>query len=139
MLLDILITLLIAMLSGLGVGSAGLLVTFLVLVREVPQITAQSSNLVFFLFSSGAALLIHVFRTPLLGKFLLLLIPTGLIGSLLGVSLAGAMPEALLRRLFGVLLILLGSLGLFAKKKEKQAAEKNADKQKEQKGTRKKS
>ena len=119
MLLDILITLLIAILSGLGVGSAGLLVTYLVLVREVPQITAQSSNLVFFLFSSGAALLIHAFHTPLLGKSLIFLIPAGLLGSIFGVALAGALPEELLRQLFGVLLILLGTLGLFRKKRGK--------------------
>ena len=116
MLLDVLITLLIAMLSGLGVGSAGLLVTYLVLVRKLPQLTAQSSNLVFFLFSSGAALLIHAFRTPLLGKSLLWLIPAGLLGSIFGASLAGILPEALLRQLFGGLLILLGILGLFRKK-----------------------
>ena len=125
MLLDVLITLAIATLSGLGVGSAGLLVTFLVLVREVPQITAQSSNLVFFLFSSGSALLIHAFRTPLLGKFLFFLIPAGLLGSIFGVALAGALPETLLRQIFGVLLILLGLLGLFRKKqKNKQQKEK---------------
>ncbi len=132
MLLDVLITLLIAILSGLGVGSAGLLVTFLVLVREVPQITAQSSNLVFFLFSSGAALLIHMFRTPLLGKSLLLLIPAGLFGSILGVSLAGMLPEALLRQLFGALLILLGIFGLLSKKQEKNARSGNANKEKKQ-------
>ena len=137
--LDILITLLIATLSGLGVGSAGLLVTFLVLVRNVPQITAQSSNLVFFLFSSGAALLIHAFRTPLLGKMLLFLIPTGLIGSLLGVSLAGLLPEVLLRRLFGILLILLGSLGLLPRKKKNKQQKENGDSREQKRDAAKKS
>ena len=51
----------VAILSGLGVGSAGLLVVFLTAVLQVPQLTAQGMNLVFFLFSSGSALTVHLF------------------------------------------------------------------------------
>lgn len=118
MVLTVTITFLVAVLSGLGVGSAGLLVTWLVFVEKVPQITAQGLNLLFFLFSSGAALLLHTLRTPLLWKSLLFLIPAGILGSLLGVRLASALPQELLRRLFGVLLILAGGSGLFSKGKK---------------------
>lgn len=102
----------VAILSGLGVGSAGLLVIFLTLVEQVPQLTAQGLNLVFFLFSSGAALTVHLLRTPLLFACILLLIPGGLLGSFLGTSLAHLLPEAILRRLFGLLLIASGAMGL---------------------------
>ena len=107
-----------AVLSGLGVGSAGLFAAYLVFVKKMPQIAAQGLNLLFFLFSSAAALAVHIFRTPLLYKCLLFLIPFGLLGSFFGAYLAAVLPQALLRRLFGVFLILSGALALFARKKE---------------------
>ncbi|MBQ3482840.1 MAG: TSUP family transporter [Clostridia bacterium] len=110
--LTVLIAFLVAILSGLGVGSAGLLVIFLTLVEQLPQLTAQGLNLVFFLFSSGAALTVHLLRTPLLFGCIVLLLPGGLLGSFLGTSLAHLLPEVLLRRLFGLLLIASGAAGL---------------------------
>ena len=49
------VTLIVALLAGLGVGSAGLFMTWLTLVEKVPQLTAQGINLIFFIFSSGSA------------------------------------------------------------------------------------
>ena len=51
MLLDIIVSFAIALLSGLGVGSGGLLVIYLTLYAGTPQLQAQGVNLVFFLFS----------------------------------------------------------------------------------------
>lgn len=107
----------VAILSGLGVGSAGLLVVYLTAIEHQAQLTAQGLNLLFFLFSSGAALTVHLLRTPLLFGCILLLLPGGVAGSLLGTALAHRLPEALLRRLFGLLLILSGAAGLFRKGK----------------------
>ncbi|MBE6555271.1 MAG: sulfite exporter TauE/SafE family protein [Ruminococcaceae bacterium] len=117
MLLLPIVSFFIAILSGLGVGSAGLLVTWLTLIEGMPQITAQGMNLIFFLCSSGVALPVHLFRTPPLWGAVLLLLPTGVLGSLLGGFLAPLLPQAILRRLFGFLLIAAGSLGLLSGKK----------------------
>ena len=106
-----------AILSGMGVGSAGLFVTFLVLVQGTPQLTAQALNLLFFLFSCGAALCVHLFRTPPFWGLLLLLIPTGLLGAIYGSALAVCLPQDLLRKLFGGFLLISGILGLFSKRK----------------------
>lgn len=111
------VTFFVALLSGLGVGSAGLLVTWLTVVEHVPQITAQGINLIFFIFSSGTALAIHIFRTPLLWQALPLLLIMGVCGSFLGVWIAAALPQAILRRIFGCMLILSGAIGLFSRKK----------------------
>ncbi len=107
----------VAILSGLGVGSAGLLVVFLTAVEHLPQLTAQGLNLLFFLFSSGASLIVHMLRIPLLLGCILLLLPGGILGTFLGTAAAHILPQALLRRLFGILLILSGSLGLLKKSK----------------------
>ena len=113
-----LVAFLVAVLSGLGVGSAGLLVVFMTTAMQMPQLTAQGLNLIFFLFSSGAALTVHLLRTPLLFGCVLLLLPGGFLGSYLGAVLAHAIPQALLRRLFGGLLIVAGLSGLLGKKKD---------------------
>ena len=102
----------LSVLSGMGVGSAGLLVTFLTVAYQTPQLTAQGINLIYFIFSAGAALVLHVFRTPLLWKCVFILLPAGVLGSLAGGRLALVLPEALLRRLFGWVLIAVGSIGV---------------------------
>ena len=111
------VSFLVAILSGLGVGSAGLLTVYLTLVLGLPQLTAQGLNLLFFLFSSGTALLVHLARTPLLLSAVLLLLSGGFVGAFFGTRLAIFLPEELLQRLFGGLLILSGAIGLFRKGK----------------------
>ena len=108
---------LIAVLSGLGVGSAGLFVILLTLGDGMPQLAAQGLNLIFFLFSSGAALILHFLRTPPVFGVVLLLIAGGIGGSLVGSSVAALLPRAVLRRCFGGLLILSGALGIFGGKR----------------------
>ena len=111
------VTFAVALLSGMGVGSAGLLVLYLTFVQNLPQLTAQGINLLFFPFSSGAALFVHLFRTPPIWGLLLLLIPAGFLGAWGGTALALYLPQALLRKLFGGLLVLSGTLRLFGKEK----------------------
>ena len=103
---------LLAALSGMGVGGGGLFVVFLSLFSDLPQITIQGINLLFFIFSSGAAVLIHVSRRKIFGKAVLTMIVFGILGSLLGSALAGIAPAALLRRTFGIMLVATGILGI---------------------------
>lgn len=107
-----------AVLSGMGVGSAGLLVVFLTFAQGLPQHTAQGVNLIFFVLCAGAALAVHVKRTPPFWGLVLLLVPTGLLGAWVGASVARDLPRALLRRLFGWFLLCSSLLGLFQKKDE---------------------
>ncbi len=115
--LTVLVSFAVALLAGMGVGSAGLLVLFLTFVKNIPQLKAQGLNLLFFLFSSGAALLVHLRCTPPFLGLLLLLVPTGLLGAWGGTALALYLPQALLRRIFGCFLLMSGTLGILAKKK----------------------
>ena len=110
--MDAIVFLLLALLAGLGVGSAGLPVVYLTLVRDVPQLTAQGSALCFFVLSSGASLLLQLLRESV-DRVVLLLIPMGLLGAWLGSRLAVSLPTALLRTIFGIFLLVTGALGLF--------------------------
>ena len=105
----------VALLSGLGIGSAGLPVLYFTLVQKLPQLTAQSLNLLFFLCSSGTALLVHLLHTKLLWGAILLILPAGIVGALCGTALASLVPQEILRTLFGIFLIVTGGLGLFKK------------------------
>ncbi len=103
---------LIATLSGLGVGSAGLLVVWLVAVEELPQLTAQGLNLYFFLFSSSASLLVHLCRRKILWGVVLIMMAFGIVGALIGANLAGRADPSLLRQLFGFMLLAAGGISL---------------------------
>ena len=115
--LTAIVCLAVGILSGMGVGSAGLLVVYLTWVEHLPQLTAQGLNLFFFLFSSGTSLVVHLLRTPLLYTCILLLLIGGIPGALLGSSLALHLPGDMLRRLFGWMLIASGSIALFKRKR----------------------
>ncbi len=115
--LDIFASFSIAVLSGMGIGSGGLFVIYLTLVSGAPQLAAQGMNLLFFLFSSGAALLYHLLRRRIFWNAVLLLTLTGIGGSLLGSLVAGLLPVALIKKLFGVMLMTSGAVALFQKKR----------------------
>lgn len=110
---DILVALAIALLSGMGVGSAGLLVVWLTAMDAVPQLTAQVINLFFFIFASGASMLVHLRRRRIYFGLCALMIPSGVIGALLGTNLAQKLDGGLLRHMFGAMLLVCGMLGLW--------------------------
>ena len=108
--LDIIVFFLIAALSGMGVGSAGLLVVWLTAFDTVPQLAAQGLNLFFFLFSSSASLLIHVARRKIFWGAIGIMTATGAVGALVGSMIAASFDPSLLARLFGGMLLVSGAL-----------------------------
>ena len=102
----------IAALSGMGVGGGGLFVIYLALLTDTPQLAAQGMNLLFFLFSAGASMTVHVRARRLYGTVILLMAATGIAGALLGTWLSAFVNQALLRKLFGVMLTVSGLLVL---------------------------
>ncbi len=115
MILSFLIPFAVAALSGLGVGGGGLFMIYLTLFTDTPQLLAQGSNLLFFLFSSSAALCIHVSQRRLYPMLILLLAVSGLGGALLGTLIAEHLDGLLLRRIFGIMLV---NTGIFPLKKK---------------------
>ena len=106
--LDAVAAFLVGGLSGMGIGGGTLLVIFLTLVRNVPQLQTQGTNLLFFLFSAGAALPIHLRRRKLPLREVALAAAAAVPASLGGFFLAGNLPEDTVRMLFAVLLLLSG-------------------------------
>ncbi|MBQ2767944.1 MAG: sulfite exporter TauE/SafE family protein [Clostridia bacterium] len=116
--LDLIAATAIAVLSGMGVGSGGLLVIYLTLIRDVPQLSAQGINLLFYLCSAGGSLAVHLRRRHLRFPLIALLAGAGLVGAYLGSSLSSRLDPALLRRLFGGMLLISGSIVLAQREKQ---------------------
>ncbi len=92
-------------LASWGVGGGTLLLIVLTLLLDVPQRTAQSINLLFFLPTAAAALLVHRKHGFLRKDLLRRLIPTGSVFAALTAFLAPRLDTDLLRRPFGILLL----------------------------------
>ena len=107
---QITVSFVIAALSGMGVGGGGLFVIYLSLMGDTPQLAAQGMNLLFFLFSAGASVLVHLNRRRIFGTVILLMATAGVAGSLIGTALTPHVSEGLLRKSFGFLLIVGGIL-----------------------------
>ena len=107
-----------AILAGLGVGGGGLLVIYLVFVLGTDQLQAQGINLVFYLFASAAALVIHCRKRQIDWKSAAICAAFGIVGSLVGVKLAAVIDPLWIRKAFGVFLLLSGVWGLFGVDKE---------------------
>ena len=110
--IDILAAFLIAVLSGMGIGSGGLFVIYLTLVSQTPQLTAQGINLMFFLFSSGSALMIHLQKRKILWGAVLVMTAGGVFGAILGSFVAGILTVSTIRRIFGGMLLVSGVVAL---------------------------
>ena len=102
----------ISILTGLGVGSGGLMVIYLALFTDTPQLMAQGINLLFFIFSAGASLPFHLLRRKILTSPVMILAFFGIFGAILGSILSNAIDESLLRKIFGAMLAVSGILSL---------------------------
>ena len=100
----------ISVLTGLGVGSGGLMVIFLALFTTTPQLTAQGINLLFFAISAGASLPIHLLRRKILVSSVLVMTAFGILGAILGSITSSIIDEGILRKIFGTMLVTTGLL-----------------------------
>ena len=124
MLFDIIASFLISALAGMGVGGGGLLVIYLTLLGDSEQLKAQGINLIFFLCASFAALCVNLKQRRLDFRQILLLSAVGSVFAVLGALLAANIETAILRKIFGGLLILSG-MGAFLKKQTHEREEPN--------------
>ncbi len=111
--LDMLVGAAVAVLSGMGVGSGGLLAVYLTLVNNVDQPAAQALNLFFFLFAAAASTAVNVRRRNIVWGCVWLMGAGGVIGAVAGTLVAVSVEPRLLRIAFGVMLTFIGSRGLW--------------------------
>ena len=120
----------IAILSGLGIGSGGLFLIWLSSVVGVDPLTARGMNLLFFVFSASAALVINIKDKRILPKDLILPTIPALLGALVGLRIGGAMNAELLRRIFGIILVFSGARAFVGKRNARKKSKSLATKEK---------
>lgn len=108
----------IALLTGLGVGSGGLYILYLTLLHDIPQAEAQGLNLIFFITASLAASLINTFKKRISWQSVLVLALSGIPGAMLGAFVARKIEGELLSSLFNILLITAGTVSLIKSRRK---------------------
>ena len=102
-------------LSGFGVGGGTLLLVYMTAFAGLDQRLAQGINLLYFIPAALLALPSHVKNEYIEKQILVSTISAGLICAALAAWIATGLEVKLLRKLFGVFLILIGVRELFRK------------------------
>ena len=118
MIINCLIGFLSGFIGALGLGGGGVLVMFLTVFMGIGQLKAQGINLLFFIPVGIFAIIFHCRRKLISWRIALPAIIAGLIGATIGCFLASFLGAAVLRKIFGAMLLLFGSWELFAPHKK---------------------
>lgn len=113
----IIIGLLSGVIGGMGIGGGTILIPSLILFTTMTQQEAQGINLIVFIPVSIVALITHLINKNVEIKLASLLIFGGIIGSTIGSIIAINMNSEVLRKLFSILLLVIGLYELLSKKK----------------------
>ncbi len=108
------------MLSGLAVGGGTLLVPALVIVMGLDQHLAQGVCLASFIPTAVVAVITHYRQGNVNIRLALSLTLGALIGAAIGATLAREVNAVILRKLFGIFLIVMGLYEYFSKTRHQQ-------------------
>ena len=112
------VALVTGILSSWGVGGGTLLLVCMTLFLDVGQREAQAVNLLFFLPTAASALVCHARGGYLDKPTLKAAVPVAVIAALIGAWISNAVDVEVLRKPFGVYLLLSGASLVWPKKKE---------------------
>ena len=104
-------TFIISVLTGLGVGSGGLYILYLTLIKNIPQAEAQGMNFAFFITASLAAAIVNLFKRRISFIPMAFIVPAGLLGTYFGCRAASVTDSRVLSVLFGITIALMGVFG----------------------------
>ncbi|KNF09248.1 protein of unknown function DUF81 [Gottschalkia purinilytica] len=104
--------------SGMGIGGGTILIPALSLFTNLNQHQSQGISLFVFIPTAIVALITHFFNKNIQLKTAAPIILSGIIGALIGSSLAVMVSDDLLRKMFGIFLFFMGLYEIFSKVKE---------------------
>lgn len=117
MITDIIAGILSGILGAMGFGGGGILILYLTLFRDIPQLKSQGINLIFFIPSAVLALILHTKNKLIDWKTALKYIGFGLIGVVCGFIFLKFVEENTVRKIFAAILIIMGLKELFSRNK----------------------
>ena len=104
---EILIGILSGIVSGLGMGGGTILITFLVCFFNVNQLVAQASNIIFFIPTSIMATIVNIKNKMIKWNVVILLTIAGIIGAMIGSTMANKINVDILRKAFAVFILFI--------------------------------
>lgn len=111
--------LLSGVIGAMGLGGGAVLLIYLTVFKDVPQLEAQGINLLFFIPVGLLATVIYAIKKQIKWKITLPLAAGGLAGSAAGLALAGVIGGKITAKIFGGLLVVLGIKEMFSAGKNK--------------------
>lgn len=118
--IDFIVSLACAVLSAMGVGGGGLLIIYLTLVKDMPQLVSQSINLLFFLPSALISIVFKAKELHKMRRLAFIICPFAVSSSILFSFICSKISGGALRKFFGAFLILAALYQLFFTKDKKQ-------------------
>ncbi len=112
---DILAAALAGIAAAMGLGGGTVLLIYLALFTTLPQLTSQGINLLTFVPTAAVAVIIYTFRKQINWRLWLFMAPLGILGAIAGSFILPLIPAALLRKILGGILIIMGITRLFAR------------------------
>ena len=110
-----LIGLIAGVLSGMGIGGGAILIPSLTLFLGFEQKVAQNINLLYFIPTAIIAIFIHKKNKNIEKKGLLKITLFGIVGAVIGASIAINLKGEILRKIFGWFLLFMGLNEIFKK------------------------
>lgn len=105
--LEILIGIISGIVSGLGMGGGTILILFLSLFLDVEQHIAQATNVVYFVPTAITAILVNLKQKNIKLKVAIPICLWGVIGAFIGTIISMKMNMQILRKCFGIFIIII--------------------------------
>ncbi len=113
---DIIIGFIVGTLSSMGFGGGSILLLYLTLFRQVEQRTAAGINLIFFLPCAALSTVLFIKNKVVKKEILLPLMLCSAAGAALGAWISMGIDVQILRKGFGIFLLIMGTKDLLSKK-----------------------
>ena len=113
---EIIIGIISGIFSGMGMGGGTILILLLSLFMNMDQRLAQATNLVFFIPTALSAIIIGIKNKNIQWKLSIEIILFGVVGTFLGFYISNKLKIELLRKLFGVFLLVIAGYEFINKK-----------------------
>ncbi len=107
------------LIGSMGFGGGGVLIIYLVIFANIPQITAQGINLIFFIPCATLATIIYSVKKQVEFKQIYPVIIGGILGAIISNLFLKNIESHILTKVFASFLIIMGIVTLFRLKKAK--------------------
>lgn len=107
------------LISSMGFGGGGVLIIYLIVFLDTPQLKAQGINLLFFIPCAILATIIYTIKKQINYKEILPVILGGFVGSISSSFLLKSINTSYLPKIFAIFLIVMGFLSILRLKENK--------------------